>query len=104
MKGTHFSDVDFTAQFFFQIDEQSPRKPRRRARACLYQQVQVAILPSITPGKGTEHTHTLNAVPGRYGENRVTFAQLIDGHALPFSHPRTILGEGWVLLECRTLK
>jgi hypothetical protein len=43
-------------------------------------------------------------VPGRYGENRVTFAQLIDGHALPFSHPRTILGEGWVLLECRTLK
>jgi hypothetical protein len=24
----------------------------------------------------------------RDGENRATFAQLINGHALPFSHPR----------------
>ena len=93
MKGTHFSDIDSTAQFFFQIDKQSPRKPRRRARACLYQQVQVAILAGVTPGKGTEHTHTRNAVPSRYGENRVAFAQLINGHALPFSHPPIILGE-----------
>ena len=98
MKGTHFSDVDFTAQLFFQIDKQSPRKPRRRARAGLYQQVQVAILAGVTPGKGTEHPHTLNAVPGSYGKNRVTFAQLINGHALPFSHPPRILGERWVLL------
>ena len=37
MKSALFSDVHSTAQFFFQIDKQSPGEPRRRTRASLDQ-------------------------------------------------------------------
>ncbi len=37
MKSTLFSDVNSAAQYFFQIREQSPWKPRRRVRAALDQ-------------------------------------------------------------------
>lgn len=74
MEGTLFSQVHFTAQLLFQIDKQSPWEPRRRTRASVDQQIQVAILAGIAPRKGTEHTHTPNAMPGRDGEDRVTFA------------------------------
>ncbi len=88
MKRTHFSNIHFTAKFFFQIDKQSPGEPRRCAWAGLDQQIEVAVLARVAPGKGTKHTHALNAMLSRNGEDRATFAQLINGHALPFSHPR----------------
>jgi hypothetical protein len=90
MKGTLFSDIYSTAQFFFQIDKQSPREPRRRMWAGINQQIEVAILAGGAPRKGTEHPHPLNAVLGSNGENcgALILAQLIKGHASPFSHQR----------------
>ena len=90
VKRALLSDVYLTAQFFFQVDQQPPGEPRRRTRTGIDQQIQVAVRACVTPRKGTEHTHTLNAVLGRDGENRGAFvlAQLIKRHAFPFSHPR----------------
>jgi hypothetical protein len=90
MKGALFRDIHSAAQFFFQIDEQSPGEPRRRTRAGFDQQIDVAVLGCVAPGKGTEHTHPLHAVPGGDGENcgALILAQLIERHASPFSHQR----------------
>jgi len=72
MKRALFSDVHSPAQFFFQIDQQPPREPRRRARTGLDQQVEITVLARVTSREGTEHTHTLNAVSGRDGQDRGT--------------------------------
>ena len=54
---TLFGDIHFSAQFFFQIYQQSSGELRQCARAGVNHQIEVAFLAGITPRKGTEHTH-----------------------------------------------
>ena len=49
MKGLLFGYVHSTAQFVFQIGKQASREPGRRLRTGLDQQVEIAILPRLTP-------------------------------------------------------
>ena len=81
MKSALFGDVHATAQCFLQIDEQPPGEPRRCPGTGLNQQIDVAVLTGVTPRKGTEHTHTLNAVLGRDRKDDGAFvlAQLVEG-------------------------
>ena len=69
MKSTLFGDVHSAAELFLKIDKQSPWEPRR-AWTGLDQEIDVAVRTRVAPGKGTEHTHPPNAVPGGDGENR----------------------------------
>jgi len=86
---TLFGDIHSTAEFIFQIGKQPPGEPWWRARTGLNQQVDVAVRPCLAPREGPEHTHVPNAVPGGNGEDggALVLAQLIKGHAPPFSHP-----------------
>ena len=88
MERTLFGDIHSSTQFFFQIDQQTSREPRWCPRAGVDQQIEVAVLARIAPRKGAEHTHALNTVFGRDGENRGTFirAQSFKSHSFPFSH------------------
>src|ERR1039458_4902933 len=97
MKGALFSDVHSAAQFFFQIDEQPPGEPWWRMRTSLDQQVQVAILAGIAPREGTEYAHTLDAMPGGDSANPGALAQLVQCHALPFSHPPGHPAQDWAI-------
>ena len=48
VKRTLFSDIYSTAQFLFQIDEESPREPRRRTGTSLNEEIDVAVLAGVT--------------------------------------------------------
>jgi hypothetical protein len=88
MKGPLFGYIHSTAQFVFQIGKQASRKPRWRLRTGLDQQVEIAILPCLTPRERAEHAHTRDTMPRRDGMNRSPFirAQLTQSHPFPFSH------------------
>jgi hypothetical protein len=88
MKRTLFSQVNSSTQLLFQIGQQSFWKPRRRTRASLDQQIEVTIQAGVTPRKGTEDTNALNTMLCRDGQNFAALAQLGNGHAPPFLHPR----------------
>ena len=61
MKRTFFGDIDSTAQFLFQIDQQPPWEPRRRTRTGLYEEIDVAVLSGVTPGERAEHAKPSDA-------------------------------------------
>ncbi|HXB67514.1 MAG TPA: hypothetical protein VNY05_04690 [Candidatus Acidoferrales bacterium] len=82
MKGLGFGYVHSTAQFVFQIDKQSARKPRWRLRTGLDQQVQIAILPRLTSRERAEDAYPSDTMPRGDVKNCSAFirAEVTQGH------------------------
>ncbi len=70
------NDVDPDAQELLQVLEQADVIEKRRTRLEIHEQVQVAVLASLSPGDGTEHGHPMGpALPRDAEDLRAASAQ-----------------------------